>query len=132
MKNNICLLVMAVLVFFSGVSALAAGPNSLTLDNQSGENALVKLIIRISNGEETCATVTVPNGTSKTIKDLDSGDYYILVRYEKNSKFRYGKGDDFSINPPLGYYCKTSITLHGVAGGSYGIKDISAELFNSK
>lgn len=65
--------------------------SSITFRNQSGEEALVKLIGPASH------TVGIPSGESETVR-LDAGAYYLMVRYRDSSgKDTYSKGEPFEV-----------------------------------
>lgn len=98
-------------------------PNTVTFDNKSGEPALVKVIGPSGH------TIEVPNGQSRTV-NAAVGEYYILVRYGSNpEKYKYAKGDPFTVTQTATQYSATTITLHPIVGGNYPTHPISAEEF---
>ena len=99
-------------------------PNNITFDNKSGETALVKVIG--PSGQ----IVEVPNGQSRTV-NASAGKYYILVRYGRNpKKYKYAKGDPFTMTQTATQYSAITITLHKVVGGNYPAHPISREEFD--
>lgn len=105
-----------------GLSA-AINKSSITFINKSGVPALVKLV------GPTRHTVEVGNGNSQTVK-VAGGEYHMLVRYGTEGKYRYSKGDPFTVTETATQYEEISITLHTVAGGNYDSKPSSPEEFN--
>jgi hypothetical protein len=98
-------------------------PNTIIFQNQSGEQALAKLI------GLTSITVNVPDKENKTV-NVAVGEYYILVRYGiKPEDYRYAKGDTFVVTETATQYSSIRITLHEVLGGDYSIRPISAQEF---
>jgi hypothetical protein len=89
-----------------------ANKSSITFINKSGSPALVKLVGPSRH------TVSVANGGSETV-NVSGGSYYILVRYDTGGKYRYSKGDPFTVHESGTAYEKITITLHTVAGGNY-------------
>lgn len=114
--------VLAVFLLLSG-GALAEPPNTLTLDNRSGEDALVKVV------GPTSAAVEVPTGSSRTIH-VAGGGYLLLVRYGRDPRrYSYTKGDPFTVRQTPTQYSMTTITLHKVVNGNYGTVRIPAGEF---
>lgn len=123
---SVSLIVCCTLVLlFIAVPAIA-GNNSVTFDNQSGEEALVRLVCPSGSVKQ----ITVPNSTKRTIGGIENGSYFIKIRYGTNGNYRYSKGDTFSINAFYPQYIMATITLHPVANGNYGTRPIGAEEFN--
>lgn len=121
-----CIALFAFYVFISIIQApVAEGAekNSLTLINQSGDNALVKLV------GPSRMTVEVPNGSSRTVK-IAGGTYVIYVRYGTPGKYRYTKGESFQIEETYSSYTEASLTLHGVVNGNYHSEGSSESEFN--
>ena len=100
-------------------------PNTITFDNKSGEQAVVKLIGPAGQ------IVYVPNEQTRTVNAL-VGEYYILVRYgSEPASYRYTKGDPFTVIQTATQYSATTITLHKIVGGNYPSHPISAEEFEN-
>lgn len=98
--------------------------NTIGFDNQSWESALVKLV------GPTLKTVKVANGQKRTV-NVAVGEYYILVRYGVSpERYRYSKGDTFTVRQTSTQYSAITITLHKVIGGSYATHPSSAQEFN--
>jgi hypothetical protein len=110
-------------VVFALATAGAEPPNTLTLDNQSGEDALVKVV---GPGG---STVTVPTSTSRTVH-VAAGEHALLVRYGREpGPFSYSKGDPFAVEQTATQYSIITITLHKVVNGNYRTEAIPAEEF---
>src|ERR1043166_6070969 len=104
--------VLAVMLLFSG-GVLAEPPNTLTLDNQSGDDALVKVV-----GPSPSAVV-VPTGASRTVH-VAAGEYVLLVRYrDASAHYTYAKGDPFTVRQTATQYSVNTVTLHKVLNGNY-------------
>ncbi|NOT59253.1 MAG: hypothetical protein HOP19_03400 [Acidobacteria bacterium] len=89
-----------------------ANKSSITFINKSGAPALVKLV------GPSRQTVAVATGDSETV-NVSGGSYHILVRYGSAGKYRYSKGDPFTVRESATGYEKITITLHTVSGGNY-------------
>lgn len=99
-------------------------PNTITFDNQSGQNALVKLI-----GPTTVAT-RIPFGQKKTVHAKE-GEYYILVQYGNSPKeYTFTKGEPFMVTQPGDQHSIITITLHRIIEGYDLPGQISEEEFS--
>jgi hypothetical protein len=98
--------------------------NTLTFINQSGDDALVKLVGLSKR------TVEVPNGGSQTV-NIAGGEYRIYVRYGRGPNYRYAKGEAFKIIDSETTNTKAKLTLHGVINGNYHTYGSSENEFNS-
>lgn len=99
--------------------------NTITLENYSGEFALVKVV------GSTTEIINVPSGLSKTVH-VDSGEYYLLIRYGFNpDQFTYSRGESFNIEHSDTYYSELFITLHKVINGNYSTHESSRMEFES-
>lgn len=127
-KRFFCLAAALVLLSFSAVTLNAAGSsgNTVTFDNKSGEDALVKLVDS-SGGVQ---SVPVTNGLKSTIENVSYGKHYIKVRYGTPGNYRYSKGDSFMVNGD-GYSRRSriTITLHKVVNGNYHTQRMSPSEF---
>jgi len=120
-----------VLVGFLGVQSqfgadLGRGPQStVTFDNRSGKDALVKLV-----GPSNQA-VAVPNGDFKTV-NVAAGSYSILVRYGSSlTDYSYIQGDPFTVSESAVEHSAVMITLHPVTGGNYVGHPTTSGLFDA-
>lgn len=105
------------------VATLSAfGQNKVVFDNQSGDPALVKVI-----GPTQCA-VEVPSG-AKVDAQASAGRYTIKVRYGTAGKYRYAKGEEFTVTETPTARSETTITLHKVLAGNYETLAISEDDF---
>lgn len=113
-KQIIALLFIFLYIFVSPQNIFAENnPNTITFDNKSGEPALVKVI------GPTGQIVEVPNKQSRSV-NAAAGEYYILVRYGSNpEKYKYSKGDPFTVTQTATQYSSIIITLHKVIDGNY-------------
>lgn len=126
MKKTVFLIVCSVFVLLLLAAPAIAGSNSVTFDNQSGEIALVKLVCPSGSAKE----ITVPNGAKRTIGGVDSGNFFIKIRYGSDGSYRYSKGQNFNMNSYTFQSIEAVITLHPVTNGNYRTSPISAEEFN--
>ena len=100
-------------------------PHKIIFDNQSGQNALVKLI------GSTKLVVKVPKQRKKTVHAAE-GDYYILVRYGDSIKdFTYTKSDLFSVTQSGDQFSIITFTLYRTRGGNFNVKSVSPEEFEN-
>lgn len=97
--------------------------NSLTFVNQSGGDALVKLV------GPSRRVVEVSNGSNVTV-NIAGGSYCVFVRYGKGPKYRYTKGETFHIHDSATSYTEATLTLHGVINGNYHTYGSSSDEFN--
>ena len=132
MKQAACSLKLSIAILFVMLGFCANLPgvyaqdnrNTITFDNQSEEQALVKLI------GQTSQTIEVPNAKSRTV-NVAAGEYYILVRYSSEpDQYSYSKGDAFTVTQTATQYSAISITLHKVVRGNYPIHPTSREEFD--
>jgi hypothetical protein len=103
--------------------ALAAGGNTITFDNQSGADALVKLV------GPSRAALAVPDRT-RTGVPVVGGEYYILVRYGAAGHYAYTKGNGFVVEESKAAYSLITITLHKVVYGNYPSRPTSQAEFD--
>jgi hypothetical protein len=98
-------------------------PNTITFDNQSGENALIRLIGPTRN------TFMVSDGTSETLH-ASPGRYDVKLRYgDDPQQYAYFRGEPFDVKQESSSYSKTTITLHKVPGGKYRTMPIQSDEF---
>jgi hypothetical protein len=112
----------AVLALALTGAAIAQTAPMVTLENQSGEAALVKLVGPVPR------VVSVPQGTNRTVEVL-GGRYYLLVRYGTSGHYHYTKGDPFYVTQTATEVSEISITLHKIIGGNYHSHPIGASDF---
>lgn len=107
------IIIMGTSIF--SVPALGIHPNEITFENQSGSEALVKLL------GPTTQLIEVPNGKARTL-NIAPGEYYILVRYgSAPGKYSYSKGEAFMVQQTTTEASVITITLHKTPGGKYNI-----------
>ncbi len=100
-------------------------PHKIIFDNQSGQNALIKLI------GSTKLVVKVPKQRKKTVHAAE-GDYYILVRYGDSVKdYTYTKSDLFSVTQSGNQFSIITFTLYRTRGGDFNVKPVSPEEFEN-
>jgi hypothetical protein len=98
-------------------------PNKIIFDNQSGQNAVVKVI------GPTKLVVKVPKQLKKTVHVAD-GDYHILVRYGDSAKdYTYTKSDPFAVTPLGDQYSIITFTLYRTKGGDFNATSVPQEEF---
>jgi hypothetical protein len=113
---------ICIFVLSGAVSEATAERNSLTFINKSGEKALVKLV------GPTRGLVEVPDAGEATVK-IAGGTYTIYVRYGKEPKYRYSRGEVFKISDSDVSYAKATLTLQRFQTGT--IRPIVARRPNS-
>jgi hypothetical protein len=113
-------------VFIASLAVLAGtnlhAASTITFDNQSGKDALVKLV------GPTRKSVTVENGRKETV-EAAAGRYLIKARYGEPGRFTYSKGDEFDVTETSTSFSQITITLHKVIGGNYGTREITEKEF---
>lgn len=112
-----------IILIFISYSEATSEKNTLTFINQSGDDALVKLV------GPSKKTVEVSNGGSQTV-NIAGGEYQIYVRYGRGPNYRYAKGEAFRIEDSATTYTKAQLTLHGVINGNYHTYGSSESEFN--
>lgn len=128
-KHTIVKLTILLTPLFVCALALTAhaqtAESTLTLDNQSGQPAMVKLIGPISQ------FVAVPNSEKRAVS-IGAGKYYLLARYGSDPhRYTYSRGDPFMVEETTTQYSVITITLHPVVGGNYHTRQTSAQEFDS-
>jgi hypothetical protein len=107
------------------MSQAQTGGNVLTIQNDSGQFALVKTV------GPTRAVAKIPLDQKKAIH-LAPGEYYILVRFGFAPKeYIYSKGEAFSITQEENKFSLTTITLHRVVSGMENAHEVSGEEFEN-
>ncbi|MGO9592244.1 MAG: hypothetical protein ACLPZ0_00680, partial [Steroidobacteraceae bacterium] len=104
-------LATAVLAATLALNAERTPPSTVTFDNQSGGDAVVKLV------GPTRGVVPVAN-RSRAGLHAQAGVYYILVRYGVAGHYSYTKGQEFSVEESGSSYSVITITLHKVVNGN--------------
>ena len=104
---------LSLLAVLATVPSLAQDRPTITFENRSGDDALVRLVGPSS------VTVSVADSSSRTV-EARGGTYRMYVRYGQPGKYRYTKGDSFSVYEGADGVDQISITLHKVVGGNYG------------
>jgi hypothetical protein len=108
-----------------GFLSWAAQPatNKIIFDNQSGQNAVVKLL------GSTKLVVRVPKQRKKTVH-VAAGEYIILVRYGDSEKdFTYTKSDPFAVTQSEDKFSIITFTLYRTRGGDFNVTPVSPEEF---
>ena len=100
-------------------------PNKIIIDNQSGQNAVVKLV------GPTKLVVKVPKQHKKSVRAAQ-GEYFILVRYgDSDKEFTYTKSDSFAVTQPEDRYSIITFTLYRTKGGDFNVTPASEEEFEN-
>jgi hypothetical protein len=105
-------LVTAIVVSLLTVPIAARGRATLTLENGSRDDALVRVI------GPTSGFVDVPSASSRTVY-VSGGAYRIFVRYGQSGSYIYTRGEPFSIKDDHQGWEEVTITLHKVPNGNY-------------
>jgi hypothetical protein len=121
------LIIIAGILWIVGCGSLLwaaqPAPHKIIFDNQSGQNALVKVI------GSTKLVVKVPKQRKKTVHVAD-GDYHILVRYGDSAKdYTYTKSDPFAVAQSDDQYSIITFTLFRTRGGDFNVTPVSPEEF---
>jgi hypothetical protein len=125
-QTNSCfslLIILISLIIFIPNAESSSEKNILTLINKSGDHALVKLV------GQSRKVVEVPNGSDQTIY-IAGGKYLIYARYGNGPKYRFTRGESFTIQDSATSYTQATLTLHGVINGNYSTYDSSEDEFN--
>jgi hypothetical protein len=105
------------------VAPVRHGSAIVTVDNESGEPALVRLVGPTAN------EVYINSGWQGTFRNLAAGRYVIRVRYGFPGHYRYTEGDAFDVMSTATTYSRIAITLHAAAEGNYAARPISSGYF---
>lgn len=99
--------------------------NALTIQNDSGQFALVKIV------GPTRTVAKIPLDQKKTVL-IAPGEYYILVRFGFAPKeYIYTKGKPFLVTQEGDQFSYTTITLHRVVAGMDNPHEVSGEEFEN-
>lgn len=124
-RSSVVFIVMLVASVCGPMFAYAAQstPNKITFDNQSGQNAVVKLI-------GPTKIVTKLARDQKRMVRATAGNYYVLVRYGNSPKeYSYSKSAPFSVTQPDNRVSIITFTLHRRSGGSFQSHPVSGDEF---
>ena len=106
-----------------GPGEAQTAPNSITFDNRSGQNAIVKVVGSIT------VVAKVPKGRKRTVH-VPTGEYYLLVRYGNSPKeYIYTKSAPFPVTQPEDQHSIITITLHRRVEGNFNAESVSGEEF---
>ena len=118
--------VVAVVIAFGG-DALAAdlAKNIIKFDNQSGRNA----VVRVMGPTQTVAKMQ--RDETRTVHVI-AGDYYILVRYGDSEKeYSYTKSALFTVTQDDKKFSIITFTLHRRGGGTFNVQPVSGKEFET-
>lgn len=122
--NSLVLGLLSLCVLLGPVGAQEPA-NTVSLENKSGQIALVKLV------GPTSATTEIPGGEARTVH-VNRGEYYVLVRYGDDSRsYRFSKGDPFTVDETPTQASATTIVLQEIAGGNYSTRASTQVEFES-
>ncbi len=108
-----------------GIGQATTPLNRLTVQNNSGQFALVKTV------GPTRAVVKIPLDQKKTIH-VAPGEYYILVRFGFAPKeYIYTKGEPFKVIQDEDKFSITTVTLHRIVSGMKNPNEVSREEFEN-
>jgi len=106
-------------------AASSQAPHRITFINESGQNALVKLI------GPTRTAVKIMLDQKRFVR-VRAGEYYVLARFGNSPKeYTYMKGNPFTVTQSGDQYSRISITLHRVISGSHTAGLVSGEQFEN-
>ncbi|MDT7044095.1 hypothetical protein [Candidatus Nitronereus thalassa] len=113
------------LVGQTGISYAEQPGNILTIQNDSGQFALVKTV------GPTRAVTKIPLDQKKSVR-LAPGEYYILVRFGFAPKeYIYTRGEPFTVKQEENKFTLTTITLHRVVAGMENNHEVSGDEFEN-
>jgi hypothetical protein len=121
--NRRVLIRFALYALVAVMPLIAQDRPTVTLENRSGDDALVRLVGPSSG------TVSVADSATRTV-EVHGGTYRMYVRYGLAGKYRYTKGDSFVVYEGPDAVDQISITLHKVVGGNYGTAPSNEAEFN--
>ncbi len=99
--------------------------NTVTIDNQSGQFAIVKVI---GPGKK---FVKIPLDQKRTVR-VNPGEYYLLIRYGFSAKeYLYTKSRPFQVTESDGQHSLITFTLHRVVSTHPNAQQVSGEEFES-
>ena len=120
------LLLMGVLAMFPMMAwADPAKPNSITFENLSGRNAVVRII------GPTKAIAKMQRDETRIVH-VSAGDYYILVRYGDSKKeYSYTRSAVFPVTQSENKFSVIRFTLHRRSGGTFNSQPVSGNEFET-
>ncbi len=120
------LLLMGVLAMVPVVAwADSTKPNSITFENQSGRNAVVRII-------GPTKSIAKMQRDETRIVHVSAGDYYILVRYGDSKKeFNYTKSAVFPVTQSENKFSVIRFILHRRSGGTFNSQPVSGNEFET-
>ena len=105
--------------------AAQSTPNMITFENQSGRNAVVRVI------GPTHAVAKMQRDETRIVR-VAAGEYYILVRYGDSEKeYTYTKSAPFSVTQSEGKVSIITFTLHRRSGGTFNSQPVSGQEFET-
>ena len=100
--------------------------NTITFDNQSGRNAVVRVM------GPTKAIAKMQRDETRVVHVV-AGEYYILVRYGDSPKeYAYMKSDPFLVTQTDKQYSIITFTLHRRSGGTFNSQPVSGKEFEGE
>ncbi len=99
--------------------------HTITFDNQSGRNAVVRVM------GPTKAVAKMQRDETRIVRVV-TGEYYILVRYGDSEKeYSYTKSSPFSVTQSDGKFSIITFILHRRGGGSFNVQPVSGTEFET-
>ena len=118
------IVVMVLLVFIRLIGhADQPARNTITFDNQSGRNAVVRVM------GPTQAIAKMQRDETRVVH-VTAGEYYILVRYGDSPKeYAYTRSDPFLVTQTEEKYSIITFILHRRSGGTFNSQPVSGHEF---
>ncbi|MGB0908763.1 MAG: hypothetical protein ACPGYT_00230 [Nitrospirales bacterium] len=122
---QVLLIVMIMAVMPLSVQADQVTPNMITFENQSGRNAVVRVI------GPTRAVAKMQRDESRIVR-VAAGEYYILVRYGDSKKeYSYTKSAAFFVTQSEKQVSMITFILHRRHGGTFNSQPVSDKEFEA-
>ncbi len=121
----LCQTILVFLIFATYADAEPTARNSIKFDNQSGRNAVIRVM------GPTKAVAKMQRNETRIVYVV-AGEYYILVRYGDSSKeYTYTKSTPFSVTESEEQFSIITFTLHRRGGGTFNITPVSGKEFET-
>ena len=126
-KTKLLVNVIGIVLMLTGdCLASDSAPNIIKFDNQSGRNAVVRII------GPTKTVAKMQRDETRTVR-VKFGEYHILVRYGDSAKeYTYTKSARFTVAKTDGKFSIITFILHRGGEGTFDSLPVSGEEFERK